>query len=124
MKSQYLYEGGFFSLQDIYSIPFIKEQERLSQTIEFPHITFAYKPEVFHTKLLGQAISVNAVAYGNDGLNEGLKVELVTASPELAVLFEEIEIPHITLSIATGAKAVNTRFLDFKPIVPFWFLYN
>lgn len=59
---------------------------------------------------------MEVIGYGADDDNEGLLVRLKSANPKLQKKFEEIEKPHITLSISQKGKAVNTRFLDFKPI--------
>ena len=118
MNPCYLYEGCFFYPQELFEIPFIQKQERLLQTILAPHVTFAYKPEVVHTDFFGQPLTIKIVGYGNDGMNEGLKVELASASPEITALFNEIAVPHITLSIGKHAKTVDTCLLEFTPVEP------
>lgn len=91
---------------------------RLSRIIEHPHVTFHYKPDHADETLFGKKVDITAIAYGNDGVNEGLKVTLSSDDPKLQALAEQIEVPHITVSISETGKAVNTRDLDFVPITP------
>ena len=76
-------------------------------------------PQIIQEELFGEKAEFKVVGYGNDGLNEGLLVEWQAGAPRLKQLFDEIQIPHITLSYAENGSAVNTRYLDFKPIIPF-----
>lgn len=123
-KDQIVYAGLFFDPEEIYSqFP----QQRLAHRIRDPHVTTAYRPGVDKLFLnhLGSDAIIRVVGYGNDGQNEGLLVEIVAAPQIIKKTLEEQVIPdgaggykpfptHITLSIAEGAKAVNTRNLKFK----------
>ena len=90
---------------------------KLSKDIEFKHITTEFKPKVSHEHLYGQEAKFIVTGYGNDNINEGYKVQLVSyESDELRELYEAISVPHITLSTSSEGKAVNTKNLIFEPI--------
>ena len=116
MKYQYI--GVFIPNEEIYE-KVTEIGERLSKLIKYPHVTFKYKPDAVNESLFGEEIEIKIIGYGNDGINEGLKVELYTTNHNLQSMIDEIEVPHITLSISDDGKAVNTRFLCFKDIEPF-----
>ena len=102
----------------------------LAHKIRDPHVTVAFRPGADKILLdsLGSKASIRAVGYGNDGKNEGLLVEVFTEDSAIQKILEERselddrtgeskKVPtHITLSIAEGAKAVNTKNLDFTPL--------
>lgn len=115
----YRYVGCFFPQEDLSTYIRPLNCSPLAKLIACPHITFSYKPEFVDESLFGEKLIVRAVGYGNDGRNEGLKVELVSASPKLAEAFQNIAVPHITLSISNDAEPVNTRYLVFDAIEPF-----
>ena len=76
------------------------------------HVTLAFKPNDDAWRQLkpfiGEKVEVKVLGYGNDGQNEGLLVEFD------GIPYFGAEKRHITLSIAKGAKAVNTKNLDFS----------
>lgn len=102
---------------------FITEElpHTLARNIEKKHITTEYKPAKTNDSLYGITADFEIIGYGNDGVNEGYKVRLVkiyAQDEQVAILkdlYDQIPVPHITLSLAEGAKAVNTCYLDFKP---------
>ena len=100
-----------------------KLESSLQNSIEYQHVTFAYEPPEttldYCSALYGQTVVFKCVGYGNNGINEGFKVELIEASPEIKTLFSKIAVPHITCGLSEIAEAVNTRFLNFLPIEPF-----
>ena len=91
----------------------------LSQTILAPHVTFRYAPSVVPWDMLGREVTVVVTGYGNDGSNEALKVAFLELPPGLEALADEIEVPHITLSISDEGKAVNSRSLNYHPTARF-----
>ncbi|MBQ3194773.1 MAG: hypothetical protein IJB59_14525 [Oscillospiraceae bacterium] len=95
------------------------ERQKLSKEISYPHVTFAYRPEEIPAMLFGQRVTVRAIGYSCNGENEALLVEFVNLPESLKAYTKNIAVPHITLSIAESAKAVNSYKLDFKPIAPF-----
>lgn len=107
--SKVIYFGVFFKQEDLPRVG------TLENVICNPHITFEFRPERVPSDLLGQEISVTVVGYGNDGQNEGLAVKI---PDEAAAHYKNDAQPHVTLSIATGAKAVNTKNLEFADIAP------
>lgn len=94
-----------------------KLSSSLKNDIEFKHITTEYKPAISHEHLYGIEAKFLITGYGNDDVNEGYKVKLISCeSEELRELYNQIAVPHITLSIAENGKAVNTKNLLFMPI--------
>ena len=105
--------------------------EKLPKVAKDIHCTFKFNPsdkEIsdFSDAVVGKEIKLRIVGYCSDGKNSGFEVEL---TPELEAVytnshtviegnFEKVKrtIPHITVSMAEDAKAVDTGFLDFQPI--------
>ena len=102
----------------IYEAFFVQDDllSTLSKDIEYKHITTEFKPSITHEHLYGQQATFLVTGYGNNRINEGYKVKLISCeSNELKELYDSIDIPHITLSISEEGKAVNTQMLDFMP---------
>ena len=97
------YIGIFFDSNDL-------PKGTLYKDITQKHITLRYKPTIdnisIYNSLLGAEVECSLIGYGNDGANEGLFVTLDNTIPYMGA-----DRPHITLSIADGAKAVNTAFV-------------
>lgn len=113
------YTGCFFEPEQLQEHLKSYTRQILSREILNPHVTFAYRPEKVPSALFGQTVTLRAIGYGCDGENEALLVEFVNLLDCLKPYAGDIEIPHITLSISESAKAVNSRYLDFKPIMSF-----
>jgi hypothetical protein len=111
-----IYAGIFFDKTTENSV-FTNTLER---GISYPHVTFKFKPSDSELKkfvtITGEFSTVACTAYGNNNVNEGYLVDIVDGSFKMKELFKKIEVPHITTGLASNGKAVNTRFLDFKPI--------
>lgn len=111
--SSIIYEG-FFIWNDL--------ESKLPKDIRFKHITTEFMPKVTHEHLYGQIATFKVTGYGNDGINEGYKVELIAAQTtdrdelKLEELYKKIEVPHITLSTSPEGKPVNTKNLKFEPL--------
>ena len=118
-KMDYLYTGWFVQAEELYRIMKEKKTNRLEKEIEYPHITLFFRPEWVDSELFGSKADITVIGYGNDGENEGLLVELKTEEETLQRAFDELQVPHITVSIGEEAKAVNTRNLKFCTIEPF-----
>lgn len=88
----------------------------LNRQIKNQHITTAFKPDVAHNELYGKKATFAIVAYGNDGNNEGYKVELLHCDKELEKLYLNIPVPHITISVGNEGKPINTGKLNFNLI--------
>ena len=115
------YEGIFFEGEsaDIIRSLDIKE---LPITNDLFHCTFKYRPrddEIFD-EIVGMEIEVLIIGYGNDGHNSGFAVQLPNDITKYYINYDEkdnkLKIPHITASLAKGAKAVNTKNLTFVPL--------
>lgn len=124
-KDQIIYAGLFVDPKGLYD----KFPPTLSHKIRDPHVTTAFRPgaEKLLLDSLGSNASIRAIGYGNDGQNEGLLVEVIADDPAIQKVIDERAEPdetgtmrsfpvHITLSIADGAEAVNTRNLNFEPL--------
>lgn len=118
MNHPYTYIGCFIPFVELFEKIRILKGKRLFRIIQNPHITFVYEPEQVDESLFGQNIKVKIIAYGNDGHNEGVKVELSSDSPEIKKMAAQIEVPHITLSVSENGKSINTKYIEFKPIEP------
>lgn len=102
-----LYEG-FFVIDEL--------NHTLKKDIEFKHITTEFKPTKTHEYLYGKEAIFIVTGYGNNNINEGYSVSLISCdNNELIELINNITIPHITLSVSLEGKPVNTAKLDFKP---------
>lgn len=95
----------------------------LSKDIEYKHITTEFRPAITHEHLYGQQAKFIVTGYGNDEVNEGYTVEMISCdSDELRELYENIALPHITLSTSTEGKPVNTKNIEFEPTKEFTIL--
>lgn len=61
------------------------------------------------------------IGYANDGKNSGFKIELPTELMKYYINYEEqnlskLKVPHITASLADGAKAAKTKDLHFEQL--------
>ena len=120
MKKTYIYTGAFIDQRILLGAVKSIKGDRLAKLIEFPHVTFQFKPETVPTPLFGEKVYVRVVGYGNDGKNEGLKVEAFAANPLLADMINEIPVPHITVSTSADGKPVDTAKLNFHRVEPFF----
>lgn len=116
MNHPFIYVGCFVKLGDLHSAISPIRRDPLENDIQDPHITFAYKPKEVDQSLFGKSIRIKAVGYGNDGQNEGLKVQLESDDPSIQAMVAQIEIPHITISVSPEGRPVNTKNLDFTAI--------
>ena len=119
MNTEYTYVGCFISPAQLFTQPPLMGTQRLAKESRNLHVTFLYKPAEVDTSLFGKRVKIVAVAYGNNGVNEGLKVELYAENDTIAKMIAKIEVPHITLSVAENGESVNTRYIAFEPIAPF-----
>jgi len=106
---------GFFIDKDELAQCF---EPKLARAIEFPHVTTAFRPngmELFEG-MLGEEIHVRVSGYGNDGRNEGVSVILEDGSERARRVFEQIAMPHITISVAEDGKPVDTAKLNFEAV--------
>lgn len=101
-----LYEG-FFIIDEMDS--------KLDKDIEFKHITTEFRPKKTHEHLYGTNAIFTITGYANDNINEGYSVALKSCdNDELVELFNNINVPHITLSVSNEGKPVSTKKLNFK----------
>ena len=58
--------------------------------------------------------------YANDGQNSGFQISLPKELENYYINYDEelntLKIPHVTASLSEGAKAVNTKNLEFIPL--------
>lgn len=116
------YEGIFFD-SDTEQLIHLLEKPRLDVVNDEIHCTFKYHPnnEEIFDELVGQEIEVLIVGYGNDGKNSGFEIQLPDDIMPYYINYgdnEQGELikPHITTSLAIGAKAANTKNLNFKKL--------
>ena len=118
MNSVFKYIGCFFDAGRLYETLEKYRTDPLLNTIARPHVTFEYMPEVVCRELFGKEVTVVVTGYGNNGKNEGVRVSLYSDDEGIKAMIEKIRVPHITLSVSEGAKAVNTADLEFYPVEP------
>ena len=116
------YEGIFFEGDAAELIRFL-EPVHLKRPIDKLHCTFKYRPsdnEVFDD-IVGTEAEITIVGYGCDNNNSGFEI---TFPDELLPYYlncdksdpSKVTIPHITVSLAEDAKAVNTKNLKFEKL--------
>jgi hypothetical protein len=106
-----------------------KATSSLAKPVEDLHVTFHFNPkedEKLPKGLIGKEVTIKVVGEGNDGKNHGFEVELPNIIIEnngdkvnLKSLYKNTATPHITMSLAPGGKAVDTKNLEFSKIEPF-----
>lgn len=92
------------------------ERQKLWRDIHDTHVTFQFRPTDVDESLFGRPVDIRVVGYGVNPQNEGLLVEICCADKKVQRLCEQVEVPHITLSVSEKGKPVNTRYVDFAPI--------
>lgn len=118
MNHPFIYIGCFIRLHDFQSAIKGIRTNPLENDIQDPHITFAYRPIEVDQSLFGTPIKIKIVGYGNDGENEGVKVQLSSSKPRMQYLIDELETPHITIAVSNEGRPVNTKRLDFEEVEP------
>ena len=116
------YEGIFFEA-DMVDLIHSLETEKLARVNDEIHCTFKYHPatdEIFND-IVGRTFEVYLVGYGNDGQNSGFEILFPEELKYYYINYDEqnplvLKKPHITVSLAKGAKASNTKNLSFKPL--------
>lgn len=116
------YEGIFFEA-DMVKLIHSLEITGLSKVNDEIHCTFKYHPseeEIFND-IVGKSFEVILIGYGNDGMNSGFQIQLPDELIPYYINYDEqnpdiLKVPHITASLSEGAKASNTKNLEFKPL--------
>ena len=88
---------------------------KLDRIIQNQHVTFGFRTE-YPIYLQGQRVTLLVTGYGNDGQNEAYSVEL---ADWVKTEYVGSSKPHITLSVSSSGKPVDSWKLDFQPIDPF-----
>ena len=111
----YIYTGVFFNNETSEMLRRFNSK-KLARETKALHVTVLYKPSDAHEELFGSEVEIEVTGYGCNNENEGLSCKVTSENPEMQLLLDTIEVPHITLAVSERGKAVNTRFLDFaKP---------
>lgn len=66
------------------------DRKILARPICFTHVTFAHELEEVDESLFGIPVDIRVVVYGNDGVNEGVKVELFLESGRIMEMAEKL----------------------------------
>ncbi len=122
-----LYEGIFFEGETVEMLhgceKMFIQSDILDSLIAKPilHCTFKYRPnrEEIFDEIVGQEIAIEVIGYGFDGKNSGVLVRLPDDMKKYYLNYDQegtLKKAHITISLGVGAKAVDTAFLDFKPL--------
>ena len=111
-----IYKGLFLTKES--SDLLFHRRNTLVKIVDHFHITFEFRPiEGFSEEFLGKEYEIKVIGEGNNGFNHGYEVEL---PEEILSLYSGAEKIHITVSLEGGAKAVETKNLEFIPIEPFY----
>ena len=94
------------------------DRKPLSRLIDVPHLTLQFNPRSIDVSLFGTEIAVTMLGYGCDGENEGVLVKAHSENPQIQSIIDAVPVPHITLSVSSDGKPVNTARLSFSPIEP------
>ncbi len=117
------YEGLFFEDKIAKLIHSLETKQLARINDEIIHCTFKYHPtnnEIFN-EIVGKTFEVYLIGYGNDGQNSGFEILFPNELKDYYINYDEenpttLKVPHITASLAEGAKAVNTKNLKFSPL--------
>ena len=115
-ESKIHYTGLFIDFDYMWSKLGHITRGRFERVIKRPHITFLYKPDVSDYSLVGTVADIIVTGYGYDDEHEGVSVKIETDNKELYRLFQNIDNPHITLTVAADGHTVNTKNLEFYPV--------
>ena len=115
---RFLYTGCFFESAQLNEKLLPIERKILEKVVDYPHITFEFKPSAVDVSLFGKVILATIVGYASSRTNEGVSVKVFSDNDVLQRIISQIEIPHITLSLREGARAKDTRYLKYDDIVP------
>lgn len=118
MSHPFVYVGCFIKFDTFQSVIKAIRKNPLKNDIKAPHVTFKYRPSDVDDILFGESVRITIIGYGNDGLNEGLKVALKADNLVIQHMIDKIEIPHITVAVSNEGKPVNTKYLRFEKIKP------
>ena len=116
------YEGLFLE-EDAVELIRSFEIEHLPKVNDEIHCTFKYHPknnEIFN-EIVGNYFEIYLIGYGCDGLNSGFQILLPDELKQYYINYDEqnpniLKITHITVSLAEGASASNTKNLVFKSL--------
>lgn len=116
------YIAIFFEDKDTLSKIKSLEREPLPITNDILHCTLKYHPkenELF-PEIIGKEFTIKLTGYASNGKNSGFEIELPTELEKYYINYDEVtnklKTPHITTSISEGAKAKNTKDLNFIPL--------
>ncbi len=111
---QYVYEGIFVEEEQLYSkLKGIIPNNRLEHVVKALHVTCHYRPKISHQEFYGSKVRLKILGYGNNGLNEGIRVEIDSQNPQFK---SKNEVPHITLSYADTSSPKATIGVEFTDI--------
>ena len=123
-----VYQAIFVNPEDVTKLIQL-QKDKLPREVKNMHCTFKFQPSEEDikkfSKLLGNELELKVVGYCSDGKNSGYEIELSpeqesvysnahTVDTGKAVPIVEKTIPHITVSMSDGAKAVDTGMLPFS----------
>lgn len=94
---------------------------QLENVIKYQHVTFGFHTE-YPEKMHGLRFPITIIGYGNDGKNEALLVELPKSVIDMNI-YGGADKPHITLSVSSDAKPVDSWKLHFQFVWP-WTIWG
>ena len=110
----------FFFEEDALKIIRSLEKVKLPVVNDEIHCTFKYHPisEEIYDDLVGKEIEILLIGYVCDGKNSGFEIQLPNEIKKYYINYNNdnssLITPHITASLAIGAKASDTKNLNFE----------
>ena len=120
-NEKYIYTACFINRNELLSAMEANglSGQHLDRIIDCPHVTLLFKPEDPMEAVFGEEVQVEVYAYGNDARNEGLAVNVVSDNVVINELLQNVQVPHITVSVAEDARPVDTATIKFERTASF-----
>lgn len=110
------YFGLFLSAENS-NILIEKSLTTLENIVRYPHVTLLYNQlERKSVPEMGNEYEIIIIGHGIDTNNQGFLVKLPNS---LKKYLNKDSKPHITVSLSSDGKAVDTKKLTFQKITPF-----
>lgn len=86
----------------------------LDDRIDNMHIRYSFRPDCDASELYGRYVVVRVIGYDTDGKDKCYIVKFIASnSLKIKEIFDSIETPYITPTIADDTKPINSRALNF-----------
>ena len=115
-----VYTGIFLPREEVEKIPYLRETRfggaALRNEIQNMHITLAFRPKKVDLSMVEYPVLFEVKGYANDGNNEGILVGNFSGAQNVVKVLNRLKKPHITLSVSSTGKPVDTAKLNFHQV--------